>query len=361
MRGALQIDLDLEALRRNVERVLARVPPGTQLICSVKANGYGHGVVQIGRALELVGVDALATASVPDALALREAGIRTRVLLFGGQLPDELPALAARGLVVTVANLEGAQAVAADPRNVRSVFVEVDCGLGRLGVPVAEVDPVLRGTLLPAGIAVAGIYTHLPFADVAGARWAAAGLERFRALTEGLERAGLRIPVIQALSSIGIAAGLPLSGNAVCPGRVLYGLLPAMGGAASWGLEPVLRSVTTRLVHVRRHERDRDVTSGGGHLVTAGDVTAVVPFGRAAGNLADAIKQPAVLHRGRRVRVAAVSLEHAVLDIGPFPAAIGDVVTIVGGDGAESVSLAELARWSDSSELDALVEFGRCP
>jgi alanine racemase len=353
--GGLALELDLGALARNHARVVERLPRDCLVICSVKANAYGHGVVTVVRTLDDLGVYAVATASVADAMALREAGIRARILLFGGQPPEAVRELSARGLTVTVANRETAAALAGSNG---PVFVKIDAGLGRLGIPVEEAAAVLRDAILPAGVDVQGIYTHLPFHDADGERWARARLERFGELVRGLHADGIDIPLVQALSSPGISAGLPLEGNAVCPGRLLYGLIPAAGSAHAWGLEPVLRTLSTRIVHLRRHGDEAGVGGGGKYRVGAGTRTAVIPFGRSSGNLADPTLRPAVIHRGRRVPMVSISLEHATLALGDVEGEVGDQVFIVGGEGTP-VSLDELAAWSHLEPLDALVALDR--
>jgi alanine racemase len=354
----LERDLDLDALRSNHERLTANLPEATALICSVKANAYGHGVLTIVRALDELGVRGVATASAPDALALRNAGVRCRILLFGGQPPADLPRLARHGITVTVTNAECVEALADDGAEARA-FLKVDSGLGRLGVPVDEAERFVRDTLLPAGIRLDGIYTHLPFHDDAGERWARAGLAAFDELVSRLRTAGIAPPIVQALSSPGIAAGLPLCGNAVCPGRLLYGFIPAVGDSGGWGLRPVLRSLRTAIVHVRRHTADAGIGGSGRHEVHAGDTTAVIGFGRSTGNFADVSARPQVVHRGRRVPVVSVSLEHATLDLGPADAAVGEEVVILGGDGDQAISLAELGEWCHLEPLDALVALDR--
>ena len=261
-----------------------------------------------------------------------------------------------RGLTVTVANRETAEACAPGS----AVFVKVDAGLGRLGIPIAEARTVVLEELAPK-LAIDGIYTHLPFHDAAGERWARDGLSAFASLVAELEDAGLSIPVVQALSSPGISAGLPISGNAVCLGRLLYGVVPTPGGASEWGIEPVLRRISSRVSHVRSYSTDSLVGAGGRHFVRAGDTTAVISFGRSHGNLADVAESPVVIHRGRRVPVIAVSLEHATLLVGREPVEIGDEVVVLGdGDGdRDRVSLQELGRWSHLEPLDALVALDR--
>ena len=201
MSSPLRLELDVGALQRNLARVVERLPDDTRLICSVKANAYGHGVLTIVRALDELGVYGVATASVTDALALRDAGIRARILLFGGHPPETAPELAGRGVTVTVANLETAAALATAGQSRQSVFVKVDSGLGRLGIPVEHAARVVRETVLPSGVAIEGIYTHLPFHDGHGERWARAGLQHFAAVIDELRADGIEIPVVQALSS----------------------------------------------------------------------------------------------------------------------------------------------------------------
>jgi alanine racemase len=298
-------------------------------------------------------VDIVATASPADALRLREDSERTRILLFGGQPPAFASDLAARGLIVTVTDVETAEALVPGSR----VFIKIDAGLGRLGIPLAEAESVWER--IADRLHVEGIYTHLPFHDAAGERWAREALAEFRTLVAELERSGRSAPVVQALSSPGIAAGLPLSGNAVCPGRLLYGFAPRVGAARDWGLEPVLQRIRTEVVHVRRYAAPARVGPGGKRPVDAGQVTAVIPFGRSQGNLADLAGKPVVIHRGRRVPVVGISLEHATLEIGPHRCAVGDEVVVLGDGDDARIELDEISRWSHLEPLDALVALDR--
>jgi alanine racemase len=353
VRPSVERELDLGALRRNYACVASRLPLGTGILGSVKANAYGHGVVTVAHALQELGAFGVATASIPDAMKLKESGVTCRIVLFGGYLPEAARDLAALGITLTVHNAESAAAV--PPHS--PVFVEVDAGLGRLGLPLADAERLIRDTLANT-LVIEGIYTHLPFHHPGGEAWARAALERFRVFVDDLAAKGVRIPVVQALSSPGIAAGLPLSGNAVCLGRLLYGLVPSVGAAGDWGLEPVLRSASTRIVQTRTHSEDTRIGAGGRHIVRAGDTTAVIPFGRSAGNLADPANGPVAVHRGRRVPIISVSLEHAILNLRGASASVGDIVVLLGGPD-EPVSLDELSRWSHLDPLGALVALDR--
>jgi alanine racemase len=356
---ALEREVDLGALARNYRRLFDRLPPRMRLIASVKANAYGHGVVEVSHALERLGVDGLATASLHEAVELREAGVSAQILLFGGQPPEAAPEILRHRLTPSVSSLAGARALADAARGRCGVFVKVDAGLARLGVPLLEATELLRELRALPDVEVQGLYTHLPFADAEGERWARDRLGAFIELVERLRAAGLGAPLVQALSSPGIASGLPNPFDAVCAGRLLYGLVPAVGGAATWGLEPVLRSIRTKLVHVSRHTAGSRIGSGGGYALDTATATGVIPFGQSEGNSSARAGRASVLHRGRRVPVVGVSLEHATVDLGAGPAEVGDEVVVLGRSGEEEITLAELAAARETSELDTLIALDR--
>jgi len=352
------LEVDLGALERNYGRLRERLPDDMLVIASVKANGYGHGAIEVARVLGRLGAYAVATASLDEAAAIRSEGAHDRVLLFGGQLPGSAGAILENGLIPTVPNAETAQALARAAPDGCRVFVKVDAGLGRLGVPLADAFDFVQEIRSTYRLLVHGLYTHLPFSNSEGEAWARRGLAEFTALVDRLRGAGVEPPVIQALSSPGISAGLPNPFTAVCPGRLLYGIAPAAGGAGAWGLEPVLRAIRTRLVHLSQHPAGARIGSGGRVALDAPGLVGVVPFGQSNGYRAAQSGQSEILHRGRRRRVIGVSLEHATIDLGDGPAEIGDEVVVLGRSGTDEITLADFAAGLDSDPLEALMALG---
>ena len=212
-------EIDLDAVRDNFAEVRRRTRPGVQIIAAVKANGYGHGAVLVARTLSRHGVDGFATGSFDDACALREAGISAKVLLLPCQLPESTEELFRHDLIPTVYNLETANAVSSAATSPKSVYVKVDCGLGRFGVHIDDALDFVRAVTALPRLVVDGLYTHLPFNDANGQRWAIRQLAAFQALRRALADNGIAIPVTQALSSPGIVLDLDDGGcTAVCPG-----------------------------------------------------------------------------------------------------------------------------------------------
>lgn len=361
-------EIDLAALRRNYRELARRVGPENKIIASIKADAYGHGAVASAAVLSDEGAAALATGSVEQALAIRTAGNATPILMFGSSLPEGLGELLRHDLIPTVHSLEMAEAVsraARDGAGPAPIYIKVDCGLGRLGVPLAAAGDFVRAVARMPGVAVEGVYTHVPFTDPAGRDWAARKLADFDALVAALDRAGLTIPVTQARASPAILAGQTDGCNAVCVGHILYGLSPVTTEVSeASGFEPVLKAIKTRLIQVSRHAAGRDVAIGGHYGINRARTTGVVPLGLAGGLRAVAGGQaPAMLLRGRRVPVMAVSLEHATLDLGAVEdPRVGEEVVVIGQSGGERITVAEHGAWTGSTSLEVMMAFaGRLP
>jgi alanine racemase len=354
-------EVDLGAVAANYREVRRRVRPGVRIIASIKANAYGHGAVEVARALAAEGADWLATGSFDEAVAVREAGVETPMLLFAGALSEAMGDAVRAGFVPTVHDLDSARAVSAAARGSASVWIKVDAGLGRLGFPLEEAEAYARRVAELPNVLVEGLYTHLPFVDAAGRRWATERLSSFQALAESLVRAGLPLTFTQALSSAGILAGLEDDSSAVCPGHVLYGLPPASAEIADMSpFRPALRGVKTRLIHVSTHREARSAGIGGEIRLPAGTATGVVAFGRTDGYRAPREgRQAFMLVRGQRVPVRGVSLEHTTLDLTGVEAAVGDEVVVLGEQGDEAITATEIADWQGAHVDDVVLAFDR--
>lgn len=345
------VRVDLGVLRANFEELVRR-SGDRRVVASVKADGYGHGVIGVCGVLVDAGCDSLWTGHLGDAFAIRAAGIEAEIVLFGGYTPDQIPSLVEAGFVPTVVDLAGA-AAAASAR--AAVYVKVDAGLGRLGVPVGVARDVIREMAAMPGLTIAGVYTHLPFADQAGRQWAVSKGGVFSELLDGLERDGVRPAVTQMWGSSGVLAGLPDATNTVCVGHALYGLTPFNDPTLTDLVLPtVVTEIGSRLIHVAEHPQEPD---RGGYLSPGVSRVGVIPLGVTDGmrRVGSSGTQHALV-RGQRVPVLGNSLEHTVLDLTAAPdAAVGDVVRLVGTDGDQQITLTEWATSAGCSELDAVL------
>jgi alanine racemase len=359
----LWADIDLPALGHNLA-VVRRLGGARRLIASIKANAYGHGAVPIARELVRLGVDTLWTGSIDEALAIRDAGIDARILLFGGYLPRDIPELLRYGPTPTIYDSAGAQAVSAAATTPAPIYVKVDAGLGRLGIPIEDAEETVRDIAALPRIVVEGVYTHLPFGNAAGRAWARERYAAFAALLERLAARGIRPAVTQVWASSGLLAGLPDTCNAMCVGHLLYGLSPVDAEVASAGdLRPVMTAIRTRLIHVV-HRGAGGTMGGNAYGMRNAQITGVVPLGLTDGMRNAAPGQTAsLLVRGRRAPVLGVSLEHTTLDLtGIDSPQVGDEVILIGQSDGLANTAQDLARWFGCGELEALMSFsGRLP
>lgn len=342
------MELDLGALAGNYAEIRRRFGPDGKVIAAIKANAYGNSAIDVARTLGDLGVYALATASFADALAVREAGIETRLLMFGGPLPAAMPDLLRHGLIPTVYNMDLAQSVSAAATAPTPVYVKVDTGMGRLGVPVERAKAFILDIAGLPNLLVEGVYTHASFFEAEDAERSRQRIAAFDALLADLAAAGLEVPVTQAIASSSLLAGITSTANAICPGHLLYGVSSVAPGVGDMtGFRPVLREIGARLIHVGHPAGQPDRTVG------------VVPIGLYQGYrnpLADA--PVAMLFRGRRVPVTGVSLEYTKLDLTGIDApALGEEVIVIGERNGESIRLEDVGAWQGARAHEVLMAF----
>ncbi|HLJ19982.1 MAG TPA: alanine racemase, partial [Stellaceae bacterium] len=190
-----EIELDIERLRANYHEVARRAGPGIKIIPAIKADAYGFGAVETAKAFERLGAFALFTGNVAEAIAVRAAGIRIPIVMFGAYLPRDVGYLLAQGLIPTIYDRDFAAAASAAATTPAEIYIKVDAGLGRLGVPIAEAAEFIRWASALPNLTVGGVYTHLPFAGQDGVAWARKHLAEFDALLDTLAAGGHSIPV----------------------------------------------------------------------------------------------------------------------------------------------------------------------
>ncbi len=357
------MEIDAQALRHNLKQIRKRAASNVMVIGSVKANGYGHGVLPICKILEEAGVDMLTTGSFSDARILRNEGITTPIVMLGGALPVGISELVQEKVIPTIYNIEAANAVdvAAGSMGANGkipVFIKVDCGMGRLGISLSGAVSFIEKVSKLKNLWIQGLYTHLSFKDENGMAFAEKRLILFYDLIGELKKRGHNIPITQALASSALAVGWQDQCSAICPGHLLYGLPSIVSHLGDIDeFLPVCKNVRTRVIHLADHQNDPNLRSGGYHTERSLPKTGVVPFGLNDGNRSfSKDKKPVVLFKGQRLPVLGVSLEHLTFEM-PNNVAInlGDVITIIGKSGNDCIGMEEFSSWFDSTSLETML------
>ncbi len=334
-------------MRANAARILAHVPHGTRLIAVVKANGYGHGAVQVARAALRGGATWLAVATLEEARELTGLVHAERILVMGGLVPDLAPAAAASGFGIGVSSLEAARALGSSDEVV-PVHLKIDTGMGRFGAAPDEAASLARLIFDSPGLRLAGTWTHL----------ASAGTDELMTRVQ-FDR------FLEALGSLGLEPGLRHACNSAAAYRYPEMALDAVrAGIALYGCEwpgamPAL-SLRSRVTHVKTVAAGDTV--GYGATWTAKDRArvATVAIGYADGVFRARSNRGHVLVRGQAAPlIGAVSMDAITVDVSGVPGVeVDDVVTLIGADGDERITAEEVASWSGTISYEVLTAIG---
>lgn len=355
------LTLDRAALAHNVAALQALLPPGCRLMPALKANAYGHGALPVARALARLGVDAFCVACLAEGIQLRKGGIRGEILLLGPTQPQHFPLLRRYRLTQTVVDFAYAQQLAAFGKPL-SVHLAVDTGMHRLGIPAARLEDLVAVFALPH-LRVTGLYSHLCTADStdpAGRGYAQRQRETFRQVLEELRNRGIPLPKVHLLASHGLLNCPEAGGDWVRAGIALYGLLstPEDRNEAAPDLRPVL-SLQARVALVR--DLPQGAAAGYGLAFTARRPTklAVLTIGYADG-LPRCLTGGHVLLHGRPAPIVGrICMDLTFVDVTDLPpVAAGDIATLIGTDGGQTITALDLARQSGTLSNEILSRLG---
>ncbi|WP_067454807.1 alanine racemase [Actinomadura macra] len=348
MRVPAEARVDLDAISDNVARVREHAG-GAEVMAMVKAEAYGHGLVEAGRAAVAGGASWLGVAKLDEALRLREAGVEVRTLVGVGVPGEPYEEAVARDVDLTVGALwmveEVVQAAERAGRPGR-VHLKADTGMSRGGA--GERDwPMLVDAALKAEasghLRVAGVMSHFACADEPGHPSIAAQLGAFTAMVEHAERAGARFEV-RHLSNSAAALTLPEARfDLVRPGIATYGLTP-VPQLGTFGLRPAMTLVADAAL-VKRVPAGSGVSYGHIYHTERATTLALVPAGYADGIPRHGSNLLEVFAAGRRRTIAGrVCMDQFVIDLGDDEMSAGDEIVLFGpGDRGEPTA----QEWAD--------------
>lgn len=331
------VSIDLDAIRDNVAELVRRAAPA-QVLAVVKADAYGHGLVDSARAALAGGASWLGVAQLAEALRLREAGVTAPLLTWLFAPGADIGGAIDADIEVTVGSTWSVDAVLAAARERGAparIQVKVDTGLGRGGILTDWPQLVARLAAAQAegAVEVTGVWSHFAWADAPQHPTVRAQQVRFEEACEELARAGVRPPLRHLANSAATLTNPSAHFDLVRPGLAVYGLspVPDLGDSAHFGLREAMR-VTARLSLVKRAAAGQGVSYGHEHVTDRDTVLGLVPMGYADGIPRAAGGAGPVLVGGRRLTIAGrVCMDQVVLDLGPdFAGAAGDEVVVLG-------------------------------
>ncbi|MBR0398894.1 MAG: alanine racemase [Eubacterium sp.] len=342
-------EISLGNIRHNLMQARSRIPAHTKLLVVLKANAYGHGVEAIAQNLQDI-ADYYAVATVNEALELREDGITLPILILGYASPKEYPALICQNITATIYREEDAKLLSETAVRLgmdAHVHAAADTGMTRIGFRTDETgaDAIASIAQLP-GIRLEGLFTHFSCADQQDQTYTMQQIARYENLVGLLQERNVTIPVRHVCNSAGIMQLDDWRYEMVRAGIITYGIYPSEDvNKENLDLRPAL-SWYAHVIHVQEVPAGIGVSYGATYI-TERPVTriATISAGYADGYPRALSSKGSVLIRGMRAPILGrVCMDQMMVDVTEIPdVQVEDVVTLIGRDGDEMISVEEVA------------------
>ena len=346
-RRAAWAEVDLGAIARNVRALKALTPQGTRFMAVVKADGYGHGALEVARSALSAGADRLGVATLDEAIALRAAGITAPLHILAEVPPEGSALVLEHGIIPTVASREAALALSRAAMLAQREAVchlKIDTGMNRIGVRAEDAAALASRIGDLPGISIEGAFTHFATADAPGDWEFDRQVTRFTSALETMRTEGVRPPVVHAANSAATIMHPETHHDMVRCGIALYGLPPSKAASGMVRLDPAM-SIKARVSFVKRIGLGEGVSYGFTWHAGGPTTIATLPLGYADGIHRVLSNKMSVLIGGRRcVQVGRVCMDQIMVEVPQgLDVQVGDEAVIVGRQGSEIISMDDVA------------------
>ncbi len=351
------VEVNLDRLAENFRAIRQKVTPA-RVMPILKANAYGHGLVEVARLMESLGADYLGVAVLEEGILLRQRGVQAPILVLGGILGNQVPHFLKHDLTITASSVEKlwqVDEVAEQLGATAKVHLKIDTGMERIGVHYYSAEGLLETAVKCRHVDVEGIFSHLASSDSADLRYARLQVERFQEVLSFYEKRGLPAPRLRHIANSGGILQLPEAAlDLVRPGLLLYGVYPSPEAARTVTVRPAL-SWKSRVVYFKviqpGHPAGYGSTWQSDHPVRA--VTAPVGYGD--GYFRSMSHKAQVLIRGKKYPVIGrISMDQIVVNIEADSAYNDDEVVLIGEMEGQQIRAEDLAEWADTIPYEIL-------
>ncbi len=344
----ISVEIDLNALRHNFKIIRSSIPRRSEILAVVKADAYGHGLLEICGELDQLGVNAFGVGSLAEGLQLRKARIEKPVLILGGVYPGQERKCISSGLSTTVFSIEQAHAlnIAAGKLSSKAqIHLKVDTGMGRLGIQYGDAPAFFEELKKLHNIILEGIVSHYASADEldeSGRYFTRLQAERFSWVIAKARKAGLAPRYVHIASSAAALLREVPGCNLVRTGITLYGAIPSADFQGKLRIRPLMR-FSSRVAMLKWVEPGTTISYARQYTAIARSLIATVPVGYTDGYPRALSNRGEALIRGERVKVVGtVCMDWIMLDVTNIPdVTVGDDVVLMGSDGAGNCIHAE--------------------
>jgi len=351
------VEVDLDRLTENFTQIRQRVAPA-KIMPILKANAYGHGLVEIAHHMQSLGADYLGVAVLEEGILLREKGVTAPILVLGGILGNQIIHFLKYDLTITASSIEKLCQVgelAGQLGMIAKVHLKIDTGMERIGVHYYNAESILEMALKCKNVFIEGIFSHFANSESDDLSHARLQLERFNEVMEFYNRHHLPPPPLQHMSNSGAILQLPEANfNLVRPGILLYGVYPSATIAHTVMVQPAL-SWKSRVVYFKVIKPGHPVGYGStwesDHMIRA----VTVPVGYGDGYFRNmSHNAQVILHNKKYPVIGNISMDQIVINIEWDSAYNNDEVILIGELGGQTITVEDLAAWAGTIPYEIL-------
>ena len=352
-------EINLDHIFDNVAAVKKYLPNDVRVCAVVKANGYGHGDVEVAQVALEAGADCLAVALLDEGIALRQKGIKAPILVLGAIRPQDAAVAAEQNIAVTVFRNDWLQEAAMYIPEGTRLFVHLKCdtGMARLGYrrkeDLREAEKLIR---THSAFFLEGIYSHFATADEVDQTYYQKQLQTFKKMVEGLSE---KPPILHCSNSAAALVHQDAWYNAVRMGITMYGLSPSgeIKDLLPFQLKEAL-SLHTKIVHVKKIAKGDSVSYGATYTADEDQWIATLPIGYADGWIRKLQGQTVLVDGKRMPIVGRVCMDQCMIQLPKFYP-VGTEVTLIGGDDGDVISVDEIAEKLGTINYEVTCMLGR--
>lgn len=358
--------IDLDAIAYNMEQMKQNINPDTKVMAVIKADGYGHGAVQIAEMMERWDyIWGFAVATLDEAVVLRTEGVKKPILVLGCVFPDQYMEMLKHDIRMNIYTEEMAESIsqmAAREGKTAYMHIKLDTGMSRLGFGIHEqsVETIKRISQM-ANVNMEGIFTHFAKADEADKGFTKKQMQEFLWMTERLRENGVTFTYEHCSNSAGIIDIPEANFDIVRAGISTYGLYPSEEvEQTKVKLKPAL-ALKSHVAFVKEIEAGTPVSYGGTFVAEKKMKIATIPVGYADGYPRSLSNKGYVLIRGKKAPILGrVCMDQFMVDVTEIEGvSFGDKVTMIGRDGNEVLPVEVLSELSGRFNYEFVCDLGK--
>ncbi len=364
-------EVDVDAIRHNYNIIRQTVRKDTDIMCVIKADGYGHGAVFLAKLYEELGADKFAVSNIEEAMQLRENGVSLPILILGFTPAEMAKQLADNDISQAVFTDEYARELsrfaAEDNVNVK-IHIKLDTGMSRIGFmyqnterDAQSIDTIEKVCSLP-NLIHEGIFTHFAMSDEGeeGVIPTTHQLDCFVSAVEKLKAKGIEFETVHCSNSGAIIDYKQANFDCVRAGIILYGLSPSAKLAGKLDLRPAMK-IKSVVAQIKTVAADTPVSYGGTFVTDKPTKTATVPIGYADGYTRSLGNRAYMTVRGKKAPVIGrVCMDQVMLDVsGIDDVKVGDEVTVIGNGSDNALSFDDIAKLTGTINYEVVCLVGK--